>query len=219
MDYLLELELLGRLLGAALLGVFIGFERKLRFKEAGMRTHALVSLGACLMMIISIYAFGTENKHDAARVAAQIVSGVGFLGAGMIMFKQHSGIHGLTTAAGIWATAGVGMAIGGGEYILGCGATVIIILIQCVLHLPIKLFKTKKYMQLKICFENNNGENEIVKKLFDVKSFIKVKAVKEGDVIVFTTVLSTDKIYQDTYLNTVLKENKFIRSIERIEDE
>lgn len=206
-----------RLIVATVLGFAIGFERKLRFKEAGLRTHSVISLGTCLLMLVSMYAFGSAQA-DKARVAAQIVTGIGFLGTGTIMFKRQS-IHGLTTAAGILVTAGVGMAIGGGMYILGCVATILVILIQCFMHLPLKIFKSKRYMQLKICFENSTNENEIVKELFKVDIFTKVKAVKENDKVLFTVVLTTDKIYQDTYIHSVLVENPFIRSIERVEDE
>ncbi len=212
----MEWSYLYKMLIATALGIAIGFERKLRFKEAGLRTHSIVSLGACLMMIISVDAF---NGGDQGRVAAQIVSGIGFLGAGMIMFKRQSGIHGLTTAAGIWVTAGVGMAIGAGMYILGIGAAVFMILIQCFLHLPFKVLKTKRYIQLKIVFENVDGESEKVKELFEVKTFSKVKAVKEDDKIILTTVLITDKIFNVDFINNAIKENEFIKSIERIEDE
>ena len=102
-----QLWMLPDLLLSVLLGFLIGLERKFRFKEAGIRTHTIVSFGAALMMVISKHAFGSDA--DSARVAAQIVSGVGFLGAGMIVYKQHE-VKGLTTAAGVWATAGVGMA-------------------------------------------------------------------------------------------------------------
>ncbi len=91
---------------AVVLGFAIGFERKLRYKEAGIRTHAIVCVGAALIMVVSKYAFAGMDA-DASRVAAQIVSGVGFLGAGIIMLRGQK-MHGLTTAAGIWATAGVG---------------------------------------------------------------------------------------------------------------
>ena len=83
---------------AAFLGFLIGLERKFRYKEAGIRTHTIVSIGAALMMIISRHAFGSEA--DSARVAAQIVAGIGFLGAGIIVYKKNV-VHGLTTAAGV----------------------------------------------------------------------------------------------------------------------
>ena len=113
-----EFELLGRILIAGLCGALIGFERKNRKKEAGIRTHIIVALASSLMMIISKYGFfdiisgnlfpGIDVRLDPSRIASCIVSGIGFLGAGMI-FTYKKTITGLTTAAGIWATAGVGM--------------------------------------------------------------------------------------------------------------
>ena len=116
---------------AALLGFFIGLERKFRDKEAGIRTHTIVAFGSALMMIISKYAFDAEA--DSARVAAQIVAGIGFLGAGIIVYRKNV-VHGLTTAAGVWATAGIGMACGGGLWLIAILATTILILIQWCLH-------------------------------------------------------------------------------------
>ena len=107
-------ELALRILFAGLLGAAIGFERKNRNKLAGVRTHAIVALGAALMMVVSKYGFPDVDKFDASRVASQIVSGVGFLGAGIIFVKNNTSVSGLTTAAGIWATAGVGMSMGAG---------------------------------------------------------------------------------------------------------
>ena len=132
---------------AAFLGFFIGLERKFRYKEAGIRTHTIVSFGAALMMIISRRAFGDDA--DTARVAAQIVAGVGFLGAGIIVYKKNV-VHGLTTAAGVWTTAGVGMACGGGLWLIAIIATAILILIQWFLHR--KMFRTKKLFSVRIVF-------------------------------------------------------------------
>ena len=109
--FLNELRYLISILVAVVLGFAIGYERKLRFKEAGIRTHTIVCVGSALIMVVSKYGFGDSAEADAARVAAQIVSGIGFLGAGIIVYRRHE-IHGLTTAAGVWATAGVGMAAG-----------------------------------------------------------------------------------------------------------
>jgi Uncharacterized membrane protein len=118
-----------RLTIAGILGAIIGLDREYRAKEAGFRTHFLVCLGSALFMIISQYGFLEFSKEhgtnfDASRVAAQIVSGIGFLGAGTIIFQKQF-IRGLTTAAGLWATAGIGMAIGGGLYFLGVSATIL----------------------------------------------------------------------------------------------
>ena len=109
-----------RLLLAGVLGGLIGAEREYRAKVAGMRTHLLVAIGAALMLIVSRYGF--DGQGDPSRVAAQIVSGIGFIGAGAIMVQRRS-VHGLTTAAGIWVSAGIGMAVASGLYVVGVAAT------------------------------------------------------------------------------------------------
>ncbi len=110
----------GRLLLAAVLGMVIGIERTYRAKTAGIRTHFLVALGSALFMVVSRYGFG--GTGDPGRVAAQIVSGIGFLGAGTIIMQKHV-IHGLTTAAGMWVAAGIGMASAAGLYAIAVVAT------------------------------------------------------------------------------------------------
>ena len=122
-----------RIVVAGFWGYLIGYERKNRYKGAGMRTHAIVAMGAALMMVVSKYGFKDIPDYDASRIAAQIVSGIGFLGAGVIFVKNNS-VSGLTTAAGIWATAGIGMAIGAGSYYMGCGAGLFLIFTQIILH-------------------------------------------------------------------------------------
>lgn len=122
-----------RLFVATGCGIIIGFERTTRYKEAGIRTHAIVALGAALLMLISKFGFPESGATDSARVAAQIVSGIGFLGAGMILVRRNT-VSGLTTAAGIWTTSAVGMAIGAGMYTLGIATTIIIVGIQVVFH-------------------------------------------------------------------------------------
>ena len=134
-----NLEFVIRLLVAAAAGSLIGFERSRRLKEAGIRTHCIVALSAALFMILSKYAFIdvaelSLNKTDNARIAAQVVSGISFLGAGIIFKQGKSGVKGLTTAAGIWGTAAVGLAIGSGLYIVGISATLIMLVIQFTLH-------------------------------------------------------------------------------------
>lgn len=121
----LELELVGRLLLSAFLGYIIGLERELSGKESGDRTHALAALGACLFTVVSFQAGG---GGDPSRIAAQVVTGLGFLGAGMILKKDNE-IEGLTTAAGIWAVGAIGLAIGVGEYLLGVSAALFVGLI------------------------------------------------------------------------------------------
>ena len=160
-----ELEYLASVLLAVVLGFAIGYERKLRYKEAGIRTHTIVCAGSALIMVVSKYGFGDSVDADASRVAAQIVSGIGFLGAGIIVYRKHE-IHGLTTAAGVWATSGVGMAAGAGMYLFAAGATVILIAVQCLMHVRCRFFQTKKYYQIKICFINGGEECGKIKELF-----------------------------------------------------
>ncbi len=124
-------ELFYRVFIAALLGGIIGFEREYRAKEAGLRTHFLVAMGSALFMIVSQYGFdsvlGTSIKLDPSRVAAQVVSGIGFIGAGTIIFQKHV-IKGLTTAAGLWATSAIGLACGSGMYMLSIASTLLVLL-------------------------------------------------------------------------------------------
>lgn len=126
-------EWLLRILAAILCGCLIGYERSSRNKGAGIRTHAIIALGSALIMVVSKYGFRDIPSYDASRVAAQIVSGVGFLGAGII-FVRHGTVSGLTTAAGMWATSGVGMCIGSGLYDVGIMTAILIIGLQAIFH-------------------------------------------------------------------------------------
>jgi putative Mg2+ transporter-C (MgtC) family protein len=119
-----ELEQLARLALAAALGGAVGAERELADQPAGLRTHMLLTIGACLFTLISAYAFGTGT--DPSRLAAQIVTGIGFLGGGAIL-RHGASIRGITTAASIWATTALGVAVGTGRYLLALGATVLVV--------------------------------------------------------------------------------------------
>ncbi len=113
---------------ATLMGAFIGLEREKHGRPAGLRTHALVSLGSCLIMLISVYGFPEVTNRDPARLAAQVVSGIGFLGAGTIL-REGTSIRGLTTAASLWVVAGIGLAIGSGFYLGGIVTTFFSVLV------------------------------------------------------------------------------------------
>ena len=134
-----NLEFLFRILLSAALGAAIGLERTKRQKEAGVRTHCIIACASAVFMILSKYAFidtaalAGSRGADTARIAAQVVSGISFLGAGVI-FKNGSSIRGLTTAAGIWTTAGIGMAMGAGMYLIAVAGTMILITAQSLLH-------------------------------------------------------------------------------------
>ncbi len=212
-----ELQHLISVLAAVVLGFAIGYERKLRFKEAGIRTHTIVCAGSALIMVVSKYGFGDSAEADASRVAAQIVSGIGFLGAGIIIYRKHE-IHGLTTAAGVWATSGVGMAAGAGLYIVAAGATVILIAVQCLFHMNCKLFRTKKYFQIKICFLNGGEECGKVKELFQTDRFNRLVIERKGKETLYHATLNTDEEYSSARLQEIMAENPFIKSIERCDE-
>ena len=136
-----DIILIIRMLISCILGIASGFERNNRAKEAGVRTHCIVACASAMMMIISKYGFedllefetAADVRLDPSRMAQGIVTGVGFIGAGII-YVQRSNIRGLTTAAGLWATSGIGMAIGSGMYVIGTSGTVILLAAQLLLH-------------------------------------------------------------------------------------
>ena len=213
-----ELHSLLNILLAVVLGFAIGYERKLRYKEAGIRTHTIVCVGSALIMVVSKYGFSDIQEYDASRVAAQIVSGIGFLGAGIIIYRKHE-IHGLTTAAGVWATAGVGMAAGAGMYVVATGAAVVIIGVQCIFHIKCRLFRTKKYFQVKICFTSSGTENDTIKELFQTDRFNRLVIERKGGETVYHATLNTDREYSSQKLSQIMTEHPFIRSIERCDED
>lgn len=218
-----------RLVCAAMAGFIIGFERKSRSKEAGVRTHTLVAIGAALMMVLSKYAFTdlsvggvfAEGVHgaDPARIAAQVVSGVGFLGAGIIMYRRDS-LRGLTTAAGIWATAGLGMAFGAGMYVIGTVATVIMLTIQVVLHLPIKLFRTRMFLVIHATILLSTQEElDTVRKIFHVQKFLKFCTARQSDGTIHAELeMHTEMVYSAETLFKITQDYPFILSIEQNEE-
>lgn len=126
----IEVEMILRLLLAAALGSIIGYQRERAKKPAGLRTHVLISLGAAVFTIVSIYGFGATD--DTARVAAGVVAGVGFLGAGAIIRDGEGIVAGLTTAATIWAVAGIGLAAGAGLYLVSAVATALVLVVLLI---------------------------------------------------------------------------------------
>ena len=210
-----ELWLTLNLLLAALLGFLIGLERKFRYKEAGIRTHTIVSFGAALMMVVSKYAF--DSEADSARVAAQIVAGIGFLGAGIIVYKKNV-VHGLTTAAGVWTTAGIGMACGGGLWIIACIATALLIFIQWLLHRNWRIFKARKIYSIKISFVQRTNERDRIKQIFDIDRYNRLVVERKGENLIYHAKLDTIEEYSSTQLDEIMKKNTFIISIERCDD-
>ena len=141
-----------RLVVAGLLGGLIGFERAFRAKEAGSRTHSIVALGSALFMIISKYAF--EGDFDSSRVAAQVASGIGFIGAGVIIFQKNV-IRGVTTAAGLWVAAAIGLACGAKMYPVAIAATILTIVVLETMH-----FITNNYGEKDVTLRLSSLTNE-----------------------------------------------------------
>ena len=211
---ILELSKLLSVLLAALLGFFIGLERKMRSKEAGIRTHTLVCMGSALLMVVSKYAFNDVNAADKARVAAQVVSGIGFLGAGIIMFRGQR-MHGLTTAAGVWATAAIGMACGGELWIIAGVATLLMIGLQFLMHSKIKPFRNKKIFVVKIRFRNDEGAALKLKKIFGVEHFKDLVIERQKAEVRYSATLHTDREFSSVQLDEIMLQNPYIDSIER----
>lgn len=178
-----------RIILAGICGGIIGVERTLRQKDAGFRTHIIVSMGAALMMIISKYGFldiiHLESAQvDVSRVASNIITGISFLGAGMIFVKGIS-IKGLTTAAGIWVTAAVGMAMGSGLYIVSFIAVILLLLVQIVFHkFLIGFDRVLANDNLVPCFIQIENTPDAVKEL---KAFLKANGVQVFDSVVEAT--------------------------------
>lgn len=216
-----------RMLVSIVCGFAIGLERKSRSKEAGIRTHAIVCLASCLFMILSKYLTaplfsdisGNSFDGDATRIAAQVVTGIGFLGAGIIMYRRDV-MHGLTTAAGVWATSAIGMAIGGGFIVTGVCATAIILLLQLIFHLPIKAFTTRHIalIKMQIWVENDDVLNQILKKLGTNKvSSYNVKQV--GESLIATVEVATMDSLDPIQFNALIREfPTHLLSIERTDE-
>lgn len=175
-----------RLLVSGVCGAFIGFERSRRQKDAGIRTHMIVALGAALAMIVSKYGFFDlaqfeSIKTDPSRVASSVVSGVGFLGAGVIFVRDIS-IKGLTTAAGIWTTASVGLAIGAGMYTVGIAATIVMILFQLFFHRFFSRLENTVNEFTVIVKDTPDAVKHFRKMLADNKLYLeKCKMTRNGD--------------------------------------
>ena len=154
-------EFVLRLFLAAMLGGVIGLEREYRAKEAGFRTHFLVALGSGLFMILSQFGFNDVLAHyeqvslDPSRIASQVVTGIGFIGAGTIIFQKHV-VRGLTTAAGLWVTSAIGMTAGAGMYVLSIATTVLVLLCLEALYFILQHFGTRN---ITVTFSTPKEEN------------------------------------------------------------
>lgn len=211
---LLNLDFVLRLLVAGILGAIIGLDREYRAKEAGYRTHFLVSLGSALIMIVSQYGFQEIIKQDSvtldpSRVAAQVVSGIGFIGAGTIIFQKQI-VRGLTTAAGIWATAGIGLAVGAGMYTISIAATLLTLAGLELLSIVFKSIGMKSSM-VTFSTPNETSLKEISKR-FNSRDYLIVSYNMErqgqGDSVNFqvTMVIKSKKSHDEGHLLQLMQE-------------
>ncbi|MCY8956086.1 MgtC/SapB family protein [Bacillus cereus] len=179
---------------AGLLGAMIGIEREIRSKEAGLKTHFLVAVGSALIMVVSKYAFSdiVFEEHmslDPSRIAAQVVSGVGFLGAGTIIIQKQA-VKGLTTAAGLWATAGIGLAIGAGMYVVGIGATILVLI---GLEIVSRIFKVQFLFPQNITVQMFVNKHEAVQQILET---LQVKGIPILSYEVEASQQSTETVYK-----------------------
>ncbi|MGN0744799.1 MAG: MgtC/SapB family protein [Christensenellales bacterium] len=216
-----------RMLIAVVCGFVIGLERKSRSKEAGIRTHAIVCLAACLFMILSKYLAsplfsdiaGSGFTGDATRIASQVVTGIGFLGAGIIMYRRDV-MHGLTTAAGVWATAAIGMALGAGFVVTGVCATAIIVILQLIFHLPVKAFTTRhiSVIRMTVWLEKDGLLNQITEVLGSNK-ITSYKLKKSDDKMIANVEVSTTDEFSIDKINEVMRKfPEHVLSIERADE-
>lgn len=195
-----------RLLLALLMGGVIGMERGRHGRAAGMRTHVLVCVGACMTALVGLHLLQLNPNEDSSRIAAQVISGIGFLGAGTIMIRNQSVITGLTTAAGVWCTATIGIAVGYGFYSAALIATVITIVTATLLT---RLEGGKKYLircyiELKDA-SATTGTVAIIEQIYPTAKVTEVVASKSSlpGTVGLSLSLSLDEYGQKDYLNNL----------------
>lgn len=214
------IEMMLRVVLAAVCGGVVGIERSRRFKDAGVRTHCMVACASAVMMIISKYGFldliDGARGADPSRVAAGIVTGVGFLGAGMIYRDRHQSLKGLTTAAGLWCVAGIGMAAGAGMYYLAIFTTVFVVLLQFVMH-RFGIGRYRHYdTKLEVVMKDDPGVLERLKKNLkkgDIEVSDSSVARKDAQLTCVMEVVTPSRKIQDD-LSEMMAQDPDIYSIE-----
>ena len=174
----IDWDLILRLFLGGMMGGLSGLEREFRAKEAGLRTHFIVALGSALFMIISQYAFG--GRYDAARVAAQVVSGIGFIGAGVIIFQKNV-VRGVTTAAGLWVAAAIGLACGAGMYVVAVAATLMTVLCLETMHL-VHHYVAERMVEVTLALGEGADPLDLLEKVKSSKMNVESYSFSEGKV-------------------------------------
>lgn len=216
------LSIVGRVLLAIVIGGIIGLERGMKNQPAGTRTYMVVCLGACVVMMTNQYIYHVFQTGDPTRLGAQVISGIGFLGAGTILVTQNSRIRGLTSAAGLWASACIGLAIGIGFYEGAVAAGITVLLIMTIFRkLDDVVQKKSRYMRLYINFDSTNALNTFIDqcKRDDITvndaQITKIKGKKHNEVVAMLSVKYATKAEHSGIIAEFAKLNG-IKHIEEI---
>lgn len=206
-----------RLLLSCVCGGMIGYERTNRGKGAGIRTHIIVALASALMMLVSKYGFSdlASRSGDGSRIASQVVSGVGFLGAGMIYFNRQHSVKGLTTAAGIWATSGVGLALGAGMYLMGILTAVMIVTMQILLHKNLKILQMPNEEILTVVISDDKESAEYLNNILAEHEIIPTKnkfTRRDDGTIEMVMHVNVPPLLDYTELMCVFRQSKCIKA-------
>ncbi len=212
-------EIILRLIIAALCAGLVGIERERKVWVAGMRTHMLVGLGAALFMLVSMHGFSDVIYHpdvelDPSRVAAQVVSGIGFLGAGTIFFLRKGIVRGLTTASGLWTVAGIGLAIGGGMYVAGTVTTIIAIAVLWLLQ-PVedRFFPRAQKITIRAILQGRTEAGELMTELLSAKGAETLNMNLEQDNGEWTLVVKSHGKRQFTEVTRVLNKGNRVKEL------
>lgn len=213
-----ELDWLLRILVAAFCGALIGYERAIQRKTAGVRTHIVVAIASALFMIVSKYGFtDLLNMHDLSldpsRIAAQIVTGISFIGAGTILVRKEQ-ISGLTTAAGVWATAAIGMAVGAGMYFIGILSTALLFIIQLFLHDDEIIDKLTPHIRFDILIDAINKPDVLPQ----IKQELENKKVENISIKILDVSDKKIVLYVDGVINNKIDENQIIMTLRKYPD-
>lgn len=200
------MEFIFRVFVAALLGGIIGFEREYRAKEAGLRTHFLVAMGSALFMILSQFGFESQLgmptiSLDPSRIASQVVTGIGFIGAGTIIFQKHV-IKGLTTAAGLWVTSAIGLTCGSGMYLLAVTATLLVLLCLETIYFVLLRFGSRN-ISVTISTAERENINRVINRLRKDNVSMDSYEMKKQDGLY--TVSMELKVKRNNYRNQIIE--------------
>lgn len=200
------MEFIFRVFVAALLGGIVGFEREYRAKEAGLRTHFLVAMGSALFMILSQFGFESQLgmptiSLDPSRIASQVVTGIGFIGAGTIIFQKHV-IKGLTTAAGLWVTSAIGLTCGSGMYLLAVTATLLVLLCLETIYFVLLRFGSRN-ISVTISTAERENINRVINRLRHDNVSMDSYEMKKQDGLY--TVSMELKVKRNNYRNQIIE--------------